>query len=74
VWACSTIGDIKGAYRVLVGKREGKRLLGRPRHRWDDIKMDLQRILMGGLDYVDLVQNREKWRALLNAVMNFRVL
>jgi hypothetical protein len=56
----SSIGDIKGAYRVLLGKREGKRLLGRPRHRRDKIKMDLQRVLLGGLDYVDLVQNRDK--------------
>jgi hypothetical protein len=58
----------------LVGKTEGKRPLGRPRHRWEDnIKMDLQGVRCGGMDWVDLAQNRDRWQALVNAVMNLRV-
>jgi len=60
-------------HRVLVGKPEGKRLLGRPRHRWEDnIKMDLQE-LGGGRDWMELAQDRDRWRALVNTVMNSRV-
>jgi hypothetical protein len=64
----------RGVYRVLVGKPEGKRPLGRPRHRWEDnIKMDLQKVGCGGMDWTGLAQDRDKWRALVNAVMNLQV-
>jgi len=68
------MGEGRGVYRVLVGKPEGKRPLGRPRHRWEDnIKMDLQEVGCGGVDWIELAQNRDRWRALVNAVMNLRV-
>ena len=58
----------------MVGKPEGKRLLGRPRRRWEDnIKMDLQEVGGGGGDWMELAQDRDSWRALVNTVMNFRV-
>ena len=61
-------------YRVLVGKPGGKRSLGRPRRRWEDnIKMDLQEVGWGGIDWIDLAEDRDRWRALVNAVMNLRV-
>ena len=64
----------KGAYRVLVGKPEGKRLLGRPRSRWvDNIRMDLQEVSCGYVDLNGLAQDRDGWRKLVNAVMNLRV-
>ena len=59
---------------VLVGKPGGKRPLGRPRRRWEDnIKMDLQEVGCGGKEWIDLSQDRNRWRELVNAVMNFRV-
>ena len=64
----------RGEYRVLVGKPEGKRPLGRSRRRREDnIKVDLQEVGFGGLDWIDLVQDRNMWRELVNAVMNLRV-
>jgi len=67
------VGESTDAYRVLVGKLEGQTPLGRPRHRWEDnIKMDLQEVGCGGIDWIDLAQNRDRWRALVNAAMNLR--
>jgi hypothetical protein len=63
-----------GVYRVLVGKPEGKRPFGRPRHRWEDnIKMDLQEVGCGGMDWIELAQDRDRWQALVNVVMNIQV-
>jgi len=68
------MGERRGVYRVLVGKPEGKRPLGRPRGRWEDnIKMDLEEVGCGGVDWIELTQDRDRWRALVNAVMNRRV-
>jgi len=68
------MGEGRGVYRVLVGKPEGKRPLGRPRHRWEDnIKMDLLAVGCGGMDWIELAQDRDRWRALVNAVINLRV-
>jgi hypothetical protein len=68
------MGEERGVYRVLVGQPEGKSPLGRPRSRWDDnIKMDLQQGGCGDMDWIELAQDRHRWRALVNAVMNFRV-
>ena len=62
-----------GAYRVLVGKPKGKRPLGRPRHRWEDnIKMDIQEVGWG-MDWIDLAQDRDRWRAVLSAVIDLWV-
>jgi hypothetical protein len=71
--ACSAHGEERGVCRVLVGKPEGKRPLGRPRRRWEDsIRMDLQEVIWG-MDWIELAQDRDRWRAIVNAVMNFRV-
>ena len=68
------MGERRGVYRVLVGKPEGKRPLGRPRRRWDDnIKMNLQEVGCEGMDWIEVAQDRDRWRALVNAVMNLRV-
>ena len=67
------MGEGRGVHRVLVGKPEGKRPLGRPRRRWkDNIKMGLQEF-GGGEDWMEFVQDRDRWRALVNTVMNVRV-
>ena len=68
------MGEERGLHRVLVGKTEGKGPLGRPRRRWEDnIKMDLQEVVGGCRDWMELAQDRERWQALLSTVMNFRV-
>jgi hypothetical protein len=68
------MGDKRNAYRILVGKPEERRSLGRPRRRWvDNIKMDLRKIGWDGVDWVYLAQDRDHWRALVNTVMNLRV-
>ena len=68
------VGERRGLYRGLVGKPEGKRQLGRHRFRWEDnIKMDLQEMGWGGMDWIDLAQYRDRWRALVNVVMKVRV-
>jgi hypothetical protein len=68
-------GEGRNVYRVLVGKPEGKRSLERPRRRWEDgIKMDLREIGWGGVEWIQLAQVRDRWRAVVNAVMNLRVL
>ena len=71
---CSTYGKRRGVYRALVGKPEGKRPLGRPRLRWEDnIKMYLQAVGCGGMDWIEVAEDRDRWRTLVNAVMNLRV-
>ena len=66
-------GEERGAYRVLVGKQEGKRQLGRAKRRWVDIRMDLQEVGCGYVDWIGLGQDRDRWRTLVSAVMNLRV-
>jgi len=68
------MGEERGAYRVLVGKPEGKRPQGRHRRRWvDNIRMDLQEVGCGYMDWIGLAQDRDRWRTVLSAVMNLRV-
>jgi hypothetical protein len=69
------MGDKRGAYRVLVGRSEGKNPLGRPRHRRENnIKIDLQEVGQGGTEGIDVAQYRDKWWALVNAIMKLRIL
>jgi hypothetical protein len=75
-WAghVARMGVTRNTYRILVGTPEGSRPLGRPRRRWvDNIKMDLKEIGWDGMDWIDLAQNRDVWRALVNMVINLRV-
>jgi hypothetical protein len=68
------MGEGRGAYRILVGRPEGWRPLRRPRHKWEDnIKMDFQEVVWGGMDWTDMAQDRDRWRAVVNAVMKLRV-
>jgi len=68
------MGERRGVQRVLVGKPEGKSPLGRPRRRWEDnIKIDLEEVGCGGMDWIELAQDTDRWWALVNAVMNLRV-
>jgi hypothetical protein len=72
-WAghVARMGEGRGGYRILAGRPEGKIQLGRPRRRWeDDIKIDLQEVRWGGMDSIELAQDRDRWQALVNAVMN----
>ena len=72
--ACGAYGEARGVHSVLVGKLEGKRPLGRPRRRWEDnIKMDIQEVGGGCGDWMELAQDRDMWRALVNTVRNLLV-
>jgi hypothetical protein len=68
------MGEVRGAYNILVGRPEGRRPLGRPRRRWEDnIMMDLREIWFGAVDWIHWAQDSDRWRALVNTVMNLRV-
>jgi hypothetical protein len=76
-WAghVARMGEVRKVYKILVGKPEGKRPLGRPRRRWEDgIRMDLREIGLAGVDWIRLAQYRDRWRAVVSAVMNLLVL
>jgi hypothetical protein len=75
-WArnVARMGEVGGAYNILVGRPEGRRQLGRPRRRWEDIiEMDIREIGFGDVEWIHLAQDRDRWRALVNTVMNLRV-
>jgi hypothetical protein len=75
-WAghMARMGEVTGAYNILVGRPEGRTPLGRPRRKWEDnIKMDIREIGFGDVDWIHLAQDRDRWRALVNTVMNLRV-
>jgi hypothetical protein len=75
-WAghIARLGEKRNACRILVWKQEGKRPLGRPRRRWvDNVKMDLREIGWDGVDWSDMAQDRDQWRALVNTLLNLRV-
>jgi hypothetical protein len=68
------MGEVRSAYNILVGRPEGRRPLGRPRRRWEDkIKIDLRDIGFGDVNWINLAQDRDRWRALVNTVINLRV-
>jgi hypothetical protein len=68
------MGQLRNAYKIFIGKPEGKRSLERPRCRWEDnININLREIWLEGVDYIQLAQDRDRWRALVNTVMNLRV-
>jgi hypothetical protein len=69
----NTHGEKRNAYRILVGKSEGKRPLRKPRRKWENIRMDLREIGWGGVYWIDLAQDRDQWRSLVNTTMNLRV-
>ena len=72
--ACSTYGEMRGVYKVLLRRHEGKRPVGRTRRRWvDNIRMDLQEVGCWYMDWIRLAQDRDRWRTLVSAVMNLRV-
>jgi hypothetical protein len=72
--ACGAQGEVRGAYNILVGRPEGRRPLGKPRRRWEDnIKMDLREIVFEDVDRIHWARDRDRWRALVNTVMNLRV-
>jgi hypothetical protein len=76
-WAgyAARMGEERKVYKVLMGKPEGKRPLGRPRRRWEDgIRMDLREIGLGNVDWIRLAEDRDRWRSVVSAVMNLRVL
>jgi hypothetical protein len=75
-WAAhvACMGEVRGAYNILVGRPEGRRPLGRPRRRWEDnIKMDLREIGFGDVNWIHLAQDRDRWRALVDMVISLRV-
>jgi hypothetical protein len=67
------MGEKRNAYRLLVGKPEGKRPIGRPRRRWVDIRMDLGEVGWGDVDWIGLAKDRNRWRSLVDSVLNLRV-